>query len=79
MCSTTKEFLRRLLVMALDNKTVLENLINQKAEMTQQLETARITLIKLEGAIDVLQQIEESNAEEVATPAETEVIEESDE
>jgi len=65
--------------MALDNKTVLENLINQKAEMTQQLETARITLIKLEGAIDVLQQIEESNAEEVATPAETEVIEESDE
>ena len=79
MCSTTKEFLRRLLVMALDNKTVLENLINQKDEMTQQLETARITLIKLEGAIDVLQQIEESNAEEVATPAETEVIEESDE
>jgi len=65
--------------MALDNKTVLENLINQKDEMTQQLETARITLIKLEGAIDVLQQIEESNAEEVATPAETEVIEESDE
>jgi len=65
--------------MALDNKTVLENLIKQKDEMTQQLETARITIIKLEGAIDVLQQIEESNAEEVATPAETEVIEESDE
>jgi len=65
--------------MALDNKTVLENLIKQKDEMTQQLETARVTLIKLEGAIDVLQQIEESNAEEVATPAETEVIEESDE
>ena len=59
MYSTTKEFLRRLLVMALDNKTVLENLINQKDEMTQQLETARITLIKLEGAIDVLQFVEE--------------------
>ena len=64
--------------MALDNKTVLENLIKQRDEMAQQLETARVTLIKLEGAIDVLQQIEESGKEEAAETAETEVVAENE-
>ena len=65
--------------MALDNKSVLENLIKQRDEMAQQLETARVTLLKLEGAIDVLTQIEESAEEESegeATVAETEVVSE---
>ena len=63
--------------MALDNKTVLENLTKQRDEMAQQLETARVTLIKLEGAIDVLTQIEES-AEESTETAETEVVAENE-
>ena len=63
--------------MALDNKTVLENLTKQRDEMAQQLETARVTLIKLEGAIDVLTQIEESAEEgEGEAAAETEVVSE---
>ena len=45
--------------MALDNKTVLENLTKQREEILSQLETARTTLLKLDGAIDVLTQIEE--------------------
>ena len=61
--------------MALDNKTVLENLTKQREEILSQLETARTTLLKIEGAIDVLTQIEEANVEEPATPAETEVVE----
>ena len=68
--------------MALDNKTVLENLTKQREEIIQQMETGRTTLLKLEGAIDVLTQIEEANAaedEEVATSAETEVVEGTDE
>ena len=64
--------------MALDNKTVLENLTKQRDEMAQQLETARVTLIKLEGAIDVLQQIEDSAKEENAETAETEVVAENE-
>ena len=70
--------------MILDNKTVLENLIKQREEIETQLNTARTTLLKLEGAIDVLEQIEEanaeeSNAEESATSVETEIVEETDE
>jgi|TARA_A100001515_G_scaffold122182_1_gene105595 hypothetical protein len=64
--------------MALDNKTVLENLTKQRDEMAQQLETARVTLIKLEGAIDVLQQIEDSAKEEDTETAETEVVAENE-
>ena len=68
--------------MALENKTVLENLTKQREEIISQLETARNTLLKLDGAIDVLTQIEEANAEEAeetSTSAETEVVEETDE
>jgi|TARA_A100001515_G_scaffold123631_1_gene107571 hypothetical protein len=66
--------------MALENKTVLENLTKQREEVISQIETARTTLLKLDGAIDVLTQIEEANAqeaEETAAPAETEVVEET--
>tara|TARA_B100000902_G_C26454288_1_gene502311 strand:+ start:329 stop:508 length:180 start_codon:yes stop_codon:yes gene_type:complete len=49
--------------MALDNATVLENLLKQRVEIEQQLETLRTTYLKVLGAIDALQQIEEANAE----------------
>jgi hypothetical protein len=49
--------------MALNNSEVLENLLKQRVEIEQQLETLRITYLKVLGAIDALQQIEESNAE----------------
>jgi len=47
--------------MTLDNKSVLENLKKQREELVTQLENSRVTLFKLEGAIDVLTQIEEAN------------------
>jgi hypothetical protein len=62
--------------MALENGTVLENLKKQKAELEQQLEAGREMYLKVLGAIDVLEQIENNNAEEEeAAPAETEVVE----
>ena len=56
--------------MALDNATVLENLRKQRVEVEQGLETTREMYLKLIGAIEVLEQIEEQNA-----PTETEVVE----
>ena len=49
--------------MALNNSEVLENLLKQRVEIEQQLETLRTTYLKVLGAIDALQQIEEANAE----------------
>tara|TARA_A100001515_G_scaffold83015_1_gene65846 strand:+ start:22 stop:204 length:183 start_codon:yes stop_codon:yes gene_type:complete len=49
--------------MALDNATVLENLQKQRVEIEQQIETLRTTYLKVIGAIDALQQIEEANAQ----------------
>ena len=49
--------------MALNNSEVLENLLKQRDEIGQQLETLRVTYLKVLGAIDALQQIEEANAE----------------
>ncbi len=49
--------------MALNNSEVLENLLKQRDEIGQQLESLRVTYLKVLGAIDALQQIEESNAE----------------
>ena len=46
--------------MALDNATVLENLKSQLKEVTGQLNSLNETRVKLLGAIDVLEQIEES-------------------
>ncbi len=46
--------------MALDNATVLENLKNQLKEVTQKLNELTETRVKLLGAVDVLEQIEDS-------------------
>jgi len=65
--------------MALKNEEVLENLKNQLQEVTKQLNTLTETRIKLLGAVDVLEQIEDSKKEEESTDsveAEAEVVEE---
>ena len=57
--------------MALDNVTVLGNLKSQLKEVTGHLNTLNETRVKLLGAIDVLEQIEESKTE----PVQPEVVE----
>ena len=57
--------------MALDNATVLENLKSQLKEVSGQLNNLNETRFKLLGAIDVLEQIEESKTE----PVQPEVVE----
>ena len=57
--------------MALDNATVLENLKPQIREVTAKLNELTETRVKLLGAIDVLEQIEESKTE----PVQPEVVE----
>ena len=52
--------------MALDNNEVLKNLQSQFEQVQQQIETARTTLLRLQGAIDVLTQIEDSKVEDEA-------------
>ena len=56
--------------MTLSNAEVLKNLQQQKVQLEQNIETNRTTYLKVLGAIDVLEQIEESNS--VETPAEAE-------
>jgi len=64
--------------MALENDVVLGNLKQQLEEVTKQLNNLTETRIKLLGAVDVLEQIEDSkNQTEEAT--ETEVVEEGGE
>jgi len=58
--------------MALENAEVLENLTKQKEELEQQMESMKVTYLKILGAIDALSQIEESKTE----VSETEVVEE---
>ena len=57
--------------MALDNSEVLKNLEEQLTTVQQQVSTGQATILSLQGAIEVLQQIEESKKE--ATP-ETEIV-----
>ena len=57
--------------MALDNATVLGNLKSQLKEVTGQLNNLTETRLKLLGAIDVLEQIEDSKKE----PVQPEVVE----
>ena len=52
--------------MALDNAEVLKNLQNQIVQVQEQLEAGRTTLLRLQGAIDVLTQIEDSKVEDEA-------------
>ena len=58
--------------MALENAEVLKNLTEQKEEIEKQMESMRVTYLKVLGAIDALSQIEESKTE----VSETEVVEE---
>ena len=57
--------------MALDNATVLGNLKSQLTEVAGKLNELNETRLKLLGAIDVLEQIEESKTE----PVQPEVVE----
>ena len=65
--------------MALENAAILEELKERYTNITKQLNELSNTRIKIEGAIDVLQQIENSKAEEAqdATKSES-VVGESD-
>ncbi len=63
--------------MALENAEVLKNLQEQKVQIEQNLETLRGTYQKVLGAIDVLEQIEESKGESETT--ETEVVSDEEE
>ena len=50
--------------MALDNAEVLKNLQTQLTQVQEQLEVGRATALRLQGAIDVLTQIEGSKVDE---------------
>ena len=65
--------------MALDNAEVLSELKERYANTVKQLNELSNTRIKIEGAIDVLQQIEDSKEQEAqaATKSEGDVGEES--
>ena len=65
--------------MALENAVILEELKERYANVVKQLNELSNTRIKIEGAIDVLQQIEDSKAQEAqdATKSEGDVGEES--
>ena len=65
--------------MALENAAILEELKERYKTIVTQLNELSNTRIKIEGAIDVLQQIEDSKAEEAqdATKSES-VVGESD-
>ena len=63
--------------MALENGEVLQNLTTQLQEVTQQLNTLGETRVKLIGAIEVLQQIEQENNPAPEAPAEEAPVEES--
>ena len=49
--------------MALDNAEVLKNLQEQLTQVQQQVATGQTTVLRLQGAIDVLTQIEDSTEE----------------
>ena len=65
--------------MALENAAILEELKERYGNVSKQLNELSNTRIKIEGAIDVLQQIEDSKAQEAqdATKSEGDVGEES--
>ena len=57
--------------MALENAAILEELKGRHTNITSQLNELSNTRIKIEGAIDVLQQIEDSKAADVEAQAAT--------
>ena len=50
--------------MALENAAILEELKTRYTDVAKQINELNNTRIKIEGAIDVLQQIEDSKAQE---------------
>ena len=60
--------------MALETATVLEELKERYANVVKQLNELSNTRIKIEGAIEVLQQIEDSKAEEAQAATKSEVV-----
>ena len=65
--------------MALENAAILEELKERYKNITNQLNELSNTRIKIEGAIDVLQQIEDSKAQEAQDATKSEgVVGESD-
>ena len=65
--------------MALENAAILEELKERYTNINKQLNELSNTRIKIEGAIDVLQQIEDSKAEEAQDATKSEgVVGESD-
>ena len=58
--------------MALSNAEVLENLRAQKIQLEKDIETTRTTYLKVLGAVDVLEQIEEANSTGEVTEGEVE-------
>ena len=65
--------------MALENAAILEELKDKYASIIKQLNELSNTRIKIEGAIDVLQQIEDCKAEEAQAATKSEsVVGESD-
>ena len=61
--------------MSLENTEVITNLTEQKKQLEEQMEQLRVTYYKVLGALDALNQIEESRLEDDATVSETEVVE----
>ena len=59
--------------MAVDNATVLENLRKQQAELEQQFENGREMYLKIQGAIDVLEQIEGIEQQDTIADSELEL------
>ena len=60
--------------MALENAAILEELKERYKTLTSQLNELSNTRIKIEGAIDVLQQIEDSKAQEAQAATKSEVV-----
>ena len=65
--------------MALENAAILVELKTRYTDVAKQINELNNTRIKIEGAIDVLQQIEDSKAQEAqdATKSDSDVGEES--
>ena len=63
--------------MALENAAILEELKERYTNITKQLNELSNTRIKIEGAIDVLQQIEDSKAQEAQDAVKSEDAESS--
>ena len=60
--------------MALENAAILEELKERYTSISKQLNELSNTRIKIEGAIDVLQQIEDSKAQEAQDATKSESL-----